>query len=82
MIRYDIPKNNDHEDELTAICISPSNGIMASADQTGLIKIWNNQKSLIREIQFPDAIFSLIFVDHRGDLMIGHGEVQSLVYSK
>ena len=72
MIRYDFNKNFDHEDPLTAITISQSSGYIASADSTGLIKIWNRFKQLIREIQFPCEILSLTFIDHRGDLMIGH----------
>lgn len=54
--------------------MNPSNGIMASADESGMIKIWNEHKYFIREIQFPEPVLSLCFVDNRGDLLVGHGQ--------
>ena len=42
LVRYNLGKTSDHEDRITAITISPSNGWIASADASGLIKVWNN----------------------------------------
>ena len=50
IVRYDLPKIHESEDPLLAITMSPNSGYLASADSTGLIKIWTNQKQLIREI--------------------------------
>ena len=71
-VRYDFPKMDDSEDKMTAITQATNNGFMASADNTGLIKIWTNQKMLLREIQFPEPINALRFISSAGDLMIGH----------
>ena len=49
-IRYDVPKLYDSEDTMAAITQAPNNGLLASVDKTGLIKIWSPQKILIREI--------------------------------
>ena len=50
IIRYNLPKKHDSDDGITAFTISPSSGCLASADRTGLIKIWSPQKQLLREI--------------------------------
>ena len=42
IVRYDLGKSLDHEDDLTAIAINSHSGWLASADTTGLIKIWNH----------------------------------------
>ena len=78
-VRYDIPKLNDSEDSITALTQAPNNGFMASADSTGLIKIWTDQKILVREIQFPEPINALRFISSAGDLMIGHSQTLSLI---
>lgn len=73
LVLYDIPKLNDSDEGIRAFAISHSSGNLVSADNTGLIKIWNAHKQLIREIQFPEPANSLCFIDYREDLMIGHG---------
>ena len=70
---------NDHNEPLTAATISFSNNIIVTADDSGLIKIWTENKQLIREILFPEPPNSLCFIDSRGDLMIGHGNNISLL---
>ena len=44
LVRYELGKTYEHEEQLSAITISPSSGEIASADVTGLIKIWNKHK--------------------------------------
>ena len=67
---------------MAAITQAPNSGVIASADSTGLIKIWSAQKMLIREIQFPEPVNSLWFISAQGDLMIGHDTTLSLVTAK
>lgn len=53
--------------------------LFATGCRKGLIKIWNAKKQLIREIQFPEEINSLIFSNNDGDILVGHGNTLSLV---
>ena len=78
-IRYDKSKKYDSEDTMKAVTQAPHDGMIAAADSTGLIKIWSSEKVLIREIQFPETINALRFINRKGDLMIGHSKTLSLV---
>ena len=51
-IRYNMPKPHEFEidDTITALTQAPNNGFIASADFRGLIKIWTQQRVLVREI--------------------------------
>lgn len=44
--------------------------------------MWSPHKQLIREINFPEAVNTLGFIDARGDLLLGHGTAQSLIYAR
>jgi hypothetical protein len=44
-----------------------------TSDADGLIKIWDFNKKLIREIKFTEAINVVCFINHQADLMAGHG---------
>lgn len=55
---------------------------MATGDASGLIKVWNYQRHLIREILFTDPISTLSFLNARGDLIIGHKGKLSRIYAK
>ena len=57
---------------------------IASTEQQKLaIKILDEHKELIREIQFPtdEQIHAICFIDYRGDLIIGHGQRQSIIFA-
>lgn len=46
----------------------------------GLIKVWNIKKEMIREIKFPEPITAVSFLNHRGDILVGHvGKVSSVM---
>ncbi|KAJ3155000.1 WD repeat-containing protein 87, partial [Irineochytrium annulatum] len=45
--------------------------IWATADREGSVKIWDGDCSVIREIQFNEPISSVLFSNHRGDLIVG-----------
>lgn len=49
-VRFDVSKMFDSEDKMMAITQAPNNGLIASTDSKGLIKIWTHQKNLVREI--------------------------------
>ena len=45
---------------------------MASGDVSGLIKIWNYRRQLIREVKFTEPISAVTFLNTKGDLIVGH----------
>jgi len=47
--------------------------LIATCDADGLIKIWDFNKKLIREIKFTEAINVVCFINHKADLIAGHG---------
>ena len=47
--------------------------LLVSSDEDGLIKVWNFQKKLLREIKFTEAITAVCFLNNSADLMAGHG---------
>ena len=38
----------------------------------GLVKIWDQKKQLLRELQFPEAINYAIFLNSKGDILVSH----------
>ncbi|ORX55460.1 hypothetical protein BCR36DRAFT_410381 [Piromyces finnis] len=45
--------------------------IFISTSNDNVIRIWDKQKNIIREIQFIDNIHSICFLNAKGDLLIG-----------
>lgn len=50
-----------------------------TAGTEGLVKIWNMQKELIREIQFTEAISAVVFLNEQADVLVGHFGKLSIV---
>ena len=45
-------KDNEHDDNIIATDFSESMRVHCSVDKTGLIKVWNEKRHLVREIKF------------------------------
>ncbi|KAJ3107610.1 WD repeat-containing protein 87 [Phlyctochytrium planicorne] len=56
---------------VTAIASSHTYDIWVTADREGLIKVWDSDGRVVREIQCLEGITSLEFANPRGDLLIG-----------
>lgn len=41
--------------------------------EDGFVKIWSEDKELIREIKFPETILSVCFLNSKCDALVGHG---------
>ena len=42
-------------------------------------KVWNLKKEMIREIKVPEKIYSVAFLNDKGDILIGHNAKVSTV---
>lgn len=52
-----------------------------TGDESGLVKIWNCKKQLVREIKFVEPINSVCFLGGERDLIVGHsGNLSRLNY--
>lgn len=53
--------------------------MIVTSDSDGLIKIWNFNKKLIREIKFAEPISVVCFYNEKADLMAAHGGKMSRI---
>lgn len=44
-----------------------------------MIKVWDFNKQLLREIKFPNCVDSVSFLNYGGDLIIGHDKRLSIL---
>jgi WD40 repeat protein len=92
LFRYDTELNDlalvktektfDHEQEITSLGVHPSKNLFLTGSLDGYVKVWNIQKELIREIKFPESVFSVTFLNEKCDLLIGHQGKVSTVSAK
>lgn len=72
--------NQEHEENVTSIDTHNGLKLIASGDASGLIKIWNFKRELIREIKFTEPISAICFLNKEGDLVVGHiGKVSKIL---
>ncbi|XP_071943717.1 uncharacterized protein [Antedon mediterranea] len=64
-------KDNDHTKEITALCSCHRLGIFATTSDDGLVKIWDTQNNLVRELTFDITLRGVCFANDRGDLLVG-----------
>ena len=57
-------------------------GLYATGGVDGYVKVWNDNKELIREICFPEEINTVSFLNTDWDILIGHGPKLSIILSK
>ena len=65
-------KTREHDCELRGCDFNIKLGLIVTADKNGVIRIWTHEKVFLREIQFPDEIESLCFLNEDGDLLVSH----------
>ena len=46
--------------------------MIISGSEDGYVKVWNIKKELIREIKFPEPVYSVSFLNNEGDIIVGH----------
>jgi len=46
--------------------------LLVTSDTKGAIRIFNREKKFLREIQFPNPVDSICFLNQFGDLLISH----------
>ncbi|KAI8613220.1 WD40-repeat-containing domain protein [Chytriomyces sp. MP71] len=64
---------------IAAITFCPQYNIWATADSLGSAKVWDADGTLIREIQFGEEISCVLFLNLRGDLLVGQQDQISVV---
>ena len=70
---------NEHEDKVTCLDCLPKKQLFVSGSLDGFVKIWNTHKEMVREIKFPEPIYSVSFLNPEGDLIVGHmGKVSTV----
>ena len=56
--------------------------IYVTGGADGFVKVWTNQKELIREIWFPEEINTVCLLNEQCDILIGHGTKVSIIYAE
>ena len=70
---------HEHEKEVTDFDCFPEKNIIISGSIDGYVKVWNFKKELIREIKFPEPVYSVSFLNEAGDILVGHlGKVSTV----
>ena len=79
-------KSREHEASLTAIDFHKNLNFMVTACQGGQVKIWSTNnvkglgdKQLIREINFPNKVDTVCFMNEHGDILVGHDRRLSVI---
>jgi len=71
-MKMKMDKSDEHENEITCFDVLTKKGLYVTGDSEGIIKIWNCQKQLVRDIRFVDPINSVCFLNEDADILIGH----------
>lgn len=71
--RIDYERGNEHEDKIVSMDVHMARHLLVTADADGLVKVWNAQKDLMREIKFSEPISTVCFMNREADLLVGHG---------
>lgn len=79
LVRLGLNKSNEHEIDLTCLFIDNESGWILTADKEGLVKVWTDSKELIAELQFPENVSSVKFLNSDKDILVGHQTRISLV---
>ena len=72
----------EHNDEVTCVDYHCGLKLIASGDSSGLIKIWNYRRVIVREILFTEPIAAVSFLNACGDLIVGHKGKLSRILAK
>lgn len=79
LMKLKVDKSDEHEDQMTCCDTLPGLGLFVTGDKTGLVKIWNCKKQLIREVKFVEPVNSVAFLNPEADVLVGHsGNISKL----
>ena len=53
----------EHEQSVSDIAYFPDKNMFISSSADGYVKIWNIKKELLREIKFPEPVYSVSFLN-------------------
>ena len=65
-------KHKEHDSQLTGCDFNKFVNLLVTCDGDGTIRLWDQNKKLMREINFPHAIDSVCFLNTKGDLLVSH----------
>jgi WD40 repeat protein len=76
-----VSSSKEHDLPLTGFDWLKSLGLIVTADRSGSIRIWSDEKKFIREIKFPSThpIDSVCFINAQGDLIVSHNQRLSYI---
>ncbi|RKP20667.1 hypothetical protein ROZALSC1DRAFT_27866, partial [Rozella allomycis CSF55] len=63
--------DEDHNKEVTRISSHSILQLYVTSSIDGLVKLWDNDNTLIREIQFSEPVYSVCFANEKADLLVG-----------
>ena len=72
----------EHEQSISDIAYFSKKNMFITSSADGYVKVWNIKKELIREIKFPEPVYSVSFLNEEGDLLVGHHGKVSIVAAK
>ena len=72
-------KQHDHDKDITGIDVHQQERFFVTSGMDGRVKIWNFNRQLLREVNFPEPIKACCFKNEECDLLIGHVEKVSIV---
>jgi len=72
----------EHEKEVSDVAAFEPKNMFASGSTDGYVKVWSRKKTLLREIKFPEPVYSVSFMNDQGDLLVGHHGKVSMVAFK
>lgn len=75
-------KQKEHEAPLTALDYNKNLGLTITSDESGIIRIWDQDKKFLREIVFPHRVDSVCFYNAAGDILVSHEKRVSLINFK
>ena len=76
-------KQKEHEAPLTALDYNKKLGLTITSDESGVVRIWDQDKKFLREISFPHKVDSVCFYNAEGDILVSHEKRVSLItYSR
>ena len=54
-------------------------GLTITSDESGVVRIWDQDKKFLREISFPHKVDSVCFYNADGDILVSHEKRVSLI---
>lgn len=72
LMKLKVDKSDEHEDKVTCCDALPHLGLFVTGDCEGLVKVWNCEKQLVREVKFVDPVYSVTFLNEEADILVGH----------